>query len=430
MKKFIIAMLCVAVLFGFASCDNSSNSPADDQTSTGVSDLVISKLAKDTSTDINTVLDSTSGVFVASKLTVTDGKLADGYALGDGYKTLSYTKTEEAEGQKPETGYTITLKGYASKSSNTTTVTLQEYEYKFTEADFGADGNYVTVSGTVSGYLTGTMTVTTTGSGETLKLSGVTVADAKAIIPNDASNVSITYAEEPVSAADFVAYANGTGAATGSAIETYASWRETALTTARGEIEKVVKTLLGVGVTDGTKLVASFADGKFTDGANVPSGSYDAASKTATITWTNGTDGKATVVATDAKTATYSIYLMPGQSMTLAIKGELTGTTLAAASYTLSGDFNVYAKYAEDNAAGTEAYSKFASIKVTEIAGDMTGDVTVEAGTNKVTEIDSAAAFEAPTAGVASASMEVGPAFDADGTYTAETVEKTFTATV
>ena len=174
MKKFIIAMLCVAVLFGFASCDNSSNSPADDQTSTGVSDYVISKLAKDTPTDINTALDSTSGVFVASKLTVTDGKLADGYALGDGYKTLSYTKTEEAEGQKPETGYTITLKGYASTSSNTTTVTLQEYEYKFTEADFGADGNYVTVSGTVSGYLTGTMTVTTTGSGETLKLASVT----------------------------------------------------------------------------------------------------------------------------------------------------------------------------------------------------------------------------------------------------------------
>ena len=331
--------------------ENSSNSPADDQTSTGVSDYVISKLAKDTSTDINKALDSTSGVFVASKLTVTEGKLADGYALGDGYKTLSYTETEVAEGQKPETGYTITLKGYASTSSNTTTVTLQEYEYKFTEADFGADGNYVTVSGTVSGYLTGTMTVTTTGSGETLKLSGVTVADAKAIIPNDASNVSITYAGESVSAADFVAYANGTDAATGDAIETYAAWRETALTTARGEIEKVVKTLLGVGVTDGTKLVASFADGKFTDGANVPSGSYDAASKTATITWTNGTDGKATVVATDASTATYSIYLMPGQSMTLAIKGELTGTTLAAASYTLLGDFNVYAKYAEDNAA-------------------------------------------------------------------------------
>ena len=116
--------------------------------------------------------------------------------------------------------------------------------------------------------------------------------------------------------------------------------------------------------------------------------------------------------------------------MTLAIKGELTGTTLAAASYTLSGDFNVYAKYAEDNAAGTEAYSKFAAIKVTEIAGEISGNVTVEAGTNKVTAIASTAAFEAPTAGVASASMEVGPAFDADGTYTAETVEKTFTATV
>ena len=41
MKKFIIAMLCVAVLFGFAACDNSSNTPADetdDSVSTPVSE--------------------------------------------------------------------------------------------------------------------------------------------------------------------------------------------------------------------------------------------------------------------------------------------------------------------------------------------------------------------------------------------------------
>lgn len=34
MKKFIIAMLCVAVLFGFAACDNSTSNPADTDTTT------------------------------------------------------------------------------------------------------------------------------------------------------------------------------------------------------------------------------------------------------------------------------------------------------------------------------------------------------------------------------------------------------------
>lgn len=34
MKKFIIAMLCVAVLFGFAACDNSTGNPADTDTTT------------------------------------------------------------------------------------------------------------------------------------------------------------------------------------------------------------------------------------------------------------------------------------------------------------------------------------------------------------------------------------------------------------
>ena len=34
MKKFIIAMLCVAVLFGFAACDNNTSNPADTDTTT------------------------------------------------------------------------------------------------------------------------------------------------------------------------------------------------------------------------------------------------------------------------------------------------------------------------------------------------------------------------------------------------------------
>ena len=39
MKKFIIAMLCVAVLFGFAACDNSSNAPSGSE---GLDKLVVS----------------------------------------------------------------------------------------------------------------------------------------------------------------------------------------------------------------------------------------------------------------------------------------------------------------------------------------------------------------------------------------------------
>ena len=101
MKKFMILLLSLAVLFSFAACDNSSNTPADEP-STGVSDYVVSDLAKSIPSDINDALDGTTGVFVSSKLTVTDGALASGYTLSSDYKTLSYTETKAAEGQKPD----------------------------------------------------------------------------------------------------------------------------------------------------------------------------------------------------------------------------------------------------------------------------------------------------------------------------------------
>ena len=125
MKKFMILMLSLAVLFSFAACDNttSNNGGNDDQASAGVPDSVVVDLATKTIPGaIDSALDATSGVF--SSLTVTDGKLAAGYTLGDGYKSITYAVTNPAEGQRPETGATITLSGYATTSSNTTTVTL------------------------------------------------------------------------------------------------------------------------------------------------------------------------------------------------------------------------------------------------------------------------------------------------------------------
>ena len=46
MKKIMILMLLLAVLFSFAACDNSSNTPSDDGVSAGLSDSQIATVAE------------------------------------------------------------------------------------------------------------------------------------------------------------------------------------------------------------------------------------------------------------------------------------------------------------------------------------------------------------------------------------------------
>ena len=432
MKKIMILVLSLAVLFGFAACDNSSSTPDEDVS--GVTDGVVVELAKSVPTDINALLDSTKGAFTSAKLTVTDGALAEEYTLGSGYSSITYATEQEAEGQRPAIGESLTLSGQASTSTdgNTVTVTLREYTYTFTDAQLGLTDNYVTVSGSVSGYLEGTMTVTlTAGKNNTKVLSKVAISDAKAIIPNAEADVAITYDGETVPSSDFIAYANGTNAATGNAIVTYAKWREDALSTARGEIDTVIKALLNLNSGSGTKtFISNFATVK-TEGANVATGKYAAGTDgkgTATINWALGTDAKPVKVA-EAAASGCEIYLVPGQDLELALTGTYASNTVDATSYKLSGTFNVYATFdtAAENgmtSTNTKAYEKFASIAV-EIGGTAACDVTVSAdGNNNVTAVTGT--FTNVTSGTATATMKVGPAYNADG-YDTESVVRTYT---
>lgn len=129
MKKFIIAMLCVAVLFGFAACDNSTSNPADTDTttSTPVSEATQLRSAAqalaswfypaqgDALIDIDGIISSAdkyNASFADGKLTITKSYPAGGEIVGTVSVVLSgqYTApsaADKADGKLNVDDYTV-----------------------------------------------------------------------------------------------------------------------------------------------------------------------------------------------------------------------------------------------------------------------------------------------------------------------------------
>ena len=121
MKKILIALLSLAMLFSFVACDNSSNTPAGDEEQTQgpvISDTQIATIASAISSMVE---GSTSGTnFSTIAINALSGNLLDAngdpikdVTISDDYTTISKViKLEDGiEGYTDDTQVTITLKG-------------------------------------------------------------------------------------------------------------------------------------------------------------------------------------------------------------------------------------------------------------------------------------------------------------------------------
>ena len=131
MKKIMILMLSLAVLFSFAACDNSSNTPDTSEEEQGTS-VDYSKIVTMGATIKSDVADMFS-VFTASKPIITGGEVADPTTSGTTttsfsvvddktYTSVSYSKVVKGTTDVEDESYTLTITGVDTETKSFTEV--------------------------------------------------------------------------------------------------------------------------------------------------------------------------------------------------------------------------------------------------------------------------------------------------------------------
>ena len=206
MKKVMIALLSLAMLFSFVACDNSSNTPAGDEEQTQgpvISDTQIATIASAISSMVE---GSTSGTnFSTIAINALSGNLLDAngdpikdVTISDDYTTISKViKLEDGiEGYTDDTQVTITLKGVDitpnAAATENKVIRLSGYEYKFSTTGIDSNENVAVLEGTISGTVVGDGStagiVTVTRS--TGKVSQVAVtAPSKYLLPEKSDGI-------------------------------------------------------------------------------------------------------------------------------------------------------------------------------------------------------------------------------------------------
>ena len=412
MKKFIIAMLCVAVLFGFAACDNSSNTPADDETTTGgVTTELANKAANTAIMLINGTTDGFKGVVASANMEDMVGKAIDAIT------TVTYTKETAAEFGLAPTTQTIVLKGIdttANPTDATTsyTVKFNTFEYTYTAESYDANGEVIKSVAKINGYLAGSITAAVTKDATTKLVKAYTVTSTSAeYILAETAPISFTVGDV---AYDTEAFTKALKLDEASSIaKTYAKYVEDADAAYQTELASFVTALIADNSSAGTDLVADTLAGYGT---------------TAKLTATYSKDNGGSIVYTfTPKADTVIAAEETGKSFTLPAKSTLT--------VTISGNPEVPAVDAQFTAVKyvinapslkvTDTTAPdFDTINVASISGVASGTVTNNAGEIALNTV----ALTAPTSGSVSATCPVGPQLVEDGSdFVTATVTKTYT---
>ena len=307
MKKIMVILACVAMLFSFASCDNSTSQPTNEY-------AVASKAFEEFATEFDNVTIATT----------------DKVTLGDDNKTVTYETP--FEGDMVTGTVKVTFAAKDAPSATTTTVTTGSAfsfvaDLTVTGADFVP--HYVTISGE-NGYTDAVVTITYDAKKGTS--AAVTTASTKNVLPAtiNFSNVGTEDAEKIVSNATVT-----TLAAYKAMVDTLLENVATVMTddgltwTYAAAQTEPTATAANISATDSTSKLAfkveGAKDGVFTPskiilsatGASVSGVSgvttvdlADVTVSTTGITFTCDTDGTSTVTA--AKDATPSAAVSGG----------------------------------------------------------------------------------------------------------------------
>ena len=414
MKKFIIAMLCVAVLFGFAACDNSSNTPADEETTTGGVTTELANKAADTAiTAINDTTNGFKGVVASSNMEDMVGKAIDAIT------TVTYTKeTPNAEFGLAPTTQTIVLKGIdttANPTDATTsyTVKFNTFEYTYTAESYDANGEVITSVAKINGYLAGSITAAVTKDATTKLVTVYTVTSTSAeYILAETAPISFTVGDDAYDAKTFTAALNLDDDSDAFAT-TYAKYVEDTDATYQTALGEFVTALIADNSTGGTDLVKKTLAGYGTT-----------AKLTATYSKDNGgsivytfTPEADTVIAAEASAKSFTL---PAKStLTVTISGNPEVPAVDAQFTAVKYVINAPSLKVTDTTA-----PDFDTINVASISGVASGTVTNNAGEIALNTV----ALTAPTSGSVSATCPVGPQLVEDGSdFVTATVTKTYT---
>ena len=351
MKKIMIALLAIAVLFGFAACDNSSNTPSGDDTATVDKDyaFVAASQAK-------TLLARINAQFSA-KAIYENEKYETGYSYDAASNSISWTETTPAVANIPEQKMTITLSGIdattdTDETANQKRILLTDYVYSFVGVPNAADGDFRTFEGTLKGSVMGTVLVTSSATSDTVTKVEVaattdpSVTATLAFYPAVASDVDVTYLGSDVDSADFVTYINNG-----------VTYKTSDTLTSEKAYSDYLKSENGKTVYNQFVEYLTVADTGLTDaviqeyfGASA-SGSNTAVTSSVSI---DGTDAYAEIKIAPTGTENFVIaskassdrYVVPaGEEFTIrfdAAAGSQDLTKFVAATYTINGTVKVY----------------------------------------------------------------------------------------
>ena len=388
MKKIMILLLSLAVLFGFAACDNSNSTPDEPETPATGNEL--------NAQQIQSAANAIYGLLKADKgiagIGGTSGAFNGATTLSGDYaapSTTSYTYTWEDQADaalQGDTTATLTLSAQANATGASATnlsVVFDRYTLEFSTSILdNYSGNYVTVAGTVSGALVGTGAVTLANGTATAVNPTWDTTNGYFILPDTAT---VTWNGESIDPEDLIACiakpTDGTNPVSTAGYVTEKDYLDKVASTAESQIGEVVALMFNASADTNTlaAVLASYVDGNvgttgYTVGGNTAATAY--------IEYDVPTNNEVATVVSDATDG--SIRLAPGSKFRVDFEAAAPvasgSPNFTATKFTLSGDFIV---------SGVASPAAFTKVSVEGLEGTLTGCTVTGNNTDGITSLAS-----------------------------------------
>ena len=435
MKKILIALLSLAMLFSFAACDNSSNTPDDTEEPSGgegtvtFSDenvkaawtKVISsfQVNDDATAGFEGAIQDLLGYRSSAYVDLLDSTaVGTGYTVevSDDYATLTVTRAvsdASAEGVYPAQEAKLVANGIVkTRASESAPVDVVFNDFTYTAKTYATIGdNVVAIDASVSGYFQGKVTaqIVTKNDNKTPDTYTVT-ADLDAIVlKQNASDFSLALNGETITegrAFDILGQ-------NFDSVTTFAKNKKTTDNAVKGYVDAYVKQLVAnaTGSSTDSVLFTALQSIAAADTAKEMTVAY---SKDAiTVSYTPSTD-KLLVNVTDAE----QITLGKGSKLdiTIAGTGASDDKTFTPTTATISGKFTV-------SGTSTDTEAKVTEIETTDLAVAVSGTIAVDTTVAKQAVLSGIKIADVSDpdniSGTVSTTIAYGPAIEASTTESA-----------
>ena len=412
MKKIMIALLAIAVLFGFAACDNSnSNTPSDSETPNAL-DVVVAQYFNGLLGDL-------------------DSGIEADHATINNLESLSFSiKETEGVGSTPATSIVVTVTGEditADDKATTRTVRLDGWTLNASDIlDASYSYSVIDITG-LSGALQGTVTIDNTDAAAPV-ISDLQVERMFAPVACASAVVSIGSAEYDVDTADILAQISASvpytdGAATNPLLENYVT-EEFYEATMKGVYETAIKNYVTAALT----ALDSEEFAKYVGTSAVETGFTTGTANTesvATLKYTiPGAEADKDIVLASSGNATIS--LKKGTTFAISFesgdKGEdagLAGSTFSPKEYTIT-EATLVVSGSDDVSTVEGVTTDSKALVLANVSGTLSGG-SITLASDKISAITAASGLGAAVSGTATVS---------DAAIYADTTDATGTVTV